>query len=79
MQYSSPSVSVAEPMFTSFLNLVIASMPLATISLKKISLSEYSHFLIIGIMFSLEIFMLPSFMLNLRVITLLYINTDVKS
>ncbi len=43
---------LASPMELSLLSLLIASDPLLISSLTNISLSEYNHFLIIGIMFS---------------------------
>ena len=49
----------ASPTEISFLSLLIASLAFDTISLIKMSFSEYSHFLIIGNIFSVLIDTLP--------------------
>ena len=56
-----PSGIWYSPITSSFFSLVIASQPLDTSSLKKMSWSEYSHFLIIGKILSLLIERLPCF------------------
>ena len=51
-RYSGFSSTCASPLFASRFSLLIASQPLDTSSRTKMSLSEYSHCLMTGMMFS---------------------------